>query len=347
MRSLDETQKLVKLEGRIRSVPEDFIVEEVWPSRICEIRYSLLDRLRDRLFRAHEDGKEYLHFTLVKHNWDTIRAMNYIRKKIGVSLKRFGIAGMKDKRALTAQRVSLWREYASTLARLKLPDMTLKNFEYANERINLGDALGNRFTITIRDISNDKGEILRALNLFQELATSQGLPNYYGPQRLSGNVEVGRAIKKGDLRLAVSLVLEKTQSFLKSGGIENIPKVFWYEKRMLTHLKKYPNDYAGALRRIPKRIRRLYVHAYQSYIFNEKLRESLSGKQVPRTITVQGFSVPTMPELKARQLERRSLIVVKDFRILRVTNSSAKLRFTLSKGEYASTLLSFLINRKN
>ncbi len=336
-----------KLEGRTRVVPEDFIVEEVWLDRICDVKHSPFNRLRDRLFITFRKGGEYLRFTLVKRNWETTRALNYIRKKIGVSLKRFGIAGMKDKRALTAQRVSLWKGRAEILARLKLPDMVLKDFEYADERINLGMATGNRFTVTIRDVLNSRRKIIETLGRFQEIATSRGFPNYYGPQRLSGNVEVGRAIKNGDLKLAVSFILKKVQSLLQDRDLEAIPKVFWYEKKMLRHLKKYPNDYAGALRKIPKRIRRLYVHAYQSYVFNEELRQGIAENQVPKTITIQGFAVPRMPELEARQLERRSFLVVKDFRVLKVMNSTVRLRFTLRKGEYASTLLSFLVNGKN
>ena len=254
---------------------------------------------------------------------------------------------MKDKRALSAQRVALWKVRAEALARLKLPDMVLKDFEYADERINLGSAVGNRFTITIRDVPNKKEETLEILRRFRETATSRGVPNYYGPQRLGGgNAEVGRAIKNGDLKLAVEVILKKVQSFLEKGGLETIPSVFWYEKRMLRHLKKYPKDYAGALRKIPKRIRRLYIHAYQSHIFNQKLRQAIFENQVPKTITIQGFAVPRMPELEARQLERRSLLVAKDFKVLRVTSGTVKLRFTLRKGEYASTLLSYLLNRK-
>ena len=343
MTSLNNAE-FARLKGRTRSLPEDFIVEEVWPNQICSINYSVLNRLKDRLVIPFQKRNEYVRFTLVKYNWDTLRSLNYIRKKIGVSLKRFGIAGMKDKRALTAQRVSLWKGNPSILARLKLHDLTLKGFEYANERITLGTAVGNRFTITIRNIVNDRKEIYKALGLFQEMITSPGLPNYYGPQRLSGNVEVGRALKDGDIRHAVELVLRKVESFRKNGEIENIPRVFWYEKRMLQHLKKYPNDFAGAFRRIPKRIRRLYVHAYQSHIFNEQLRKCISQNQVPKTLTVDGFPVPRMPELKARQLERPSFLVARNFRILKITDSTVKLRFTLRKGEYASTLLSFLVD---
>ncbi|UCH02262.1 MAG: tRNA pseudouridine(13) synthase TruD [Candidatus Bathyarchaeota archaeon] len=98
-----------KLAGKIRTTPSDFIVEEIWDNRICKIGYSSFNRVKDRLAAKLQISDRYLHFTLVKENWDTIRALNYIRKKIGVSLKRFGISGMKDKQAITAQRVSLWK----------------------------------------------------------------------------------------------------------------------------------------------------------------------------------------------------------------------------------------------
>jgi hypothetical protein len=136
-----------KLGGKLRVLPQDFIVEEVWENRVCDINQPLSTHVGDQGNSTLQEPKDYLHFTLVKHNWDTIRALNYIRRKIGVSLKRFGFAGMKDKRAVTAQRVSLWKGRADVLAHLKLHEMFLKEFEYADERINLGNAVGNRFTI--------------------------------------------------------------------------------------------------------------------------------------------------------------------------------------------------------
>jgi tRNA pseudouridine13 synthase len=337
------TESFERIRGKVGDAPEDFVVEEVWQNYVCDTSCSSLIRLKDRFSIRFQKKREYLHFTLVKRDWDTTRALNRIRRKIGVSLKRFGIAGMKDKRAVTAQRVSLWKGDASVMVGLKLRDLCLKDFAYSDERITLGNAVGNRFTITVRDLNGDRARVVKALKRYGEIASSQGVPNYYGPQRLSGNVEVGCALKEGNLKLASEHILEKVQPWVKKGEVEAIPKVFWYEKRMIKHLGMYPNDYAGALRKIPKRIRRLYVHAYQSHVFNEELRRLTQAKQAPRVIAVQGFAVPRMPELSTKSFERRTMLVAKGFKILSLTGDSARLRFTLDKGEYASTFLSHLL----
>ena len=339
------TTNSVKLGGTTRTFPSDFVVEEVWDNRVCTISYSLKDRLWDQFSSKFRREKAYLHFTLIKKNWETIRALNYIRRKLGFSLKRFGISGMKDKRAITSQRVSIWKVRREIMASLKLHDMFLKGFEYADDRINLGNATGNRFTITIRDIPRKKGEITDIAVQFRKIVSSLGIPNYYGPQRTSGeNVEVGRAIKNGDLKRGVTLILEKVKPYLVEGGINNIPKVFWYEKKMVLHLTKYPNDYAGALRKIPKKILTLYVHAYQSHLFNEKLKKAICENDIPESISIHGFNTPVLPELRTFPIKRRSLLMTNCFKILKVTDGKVLLRFTLAKGEYASTLLSNLIN---
>jgi len=332
-----------RLGGTLRALPRDFIVEEVWETWVCDISPPPSSPEDDPGHWAVQEPKEYLHFTLVKENWDTIRALNYIRRKVGVSLKRFGFAGMKDKRAITAQRVSLWQGRADVLARLKLHEMALKEFEYADTRINLGTAVGNRFTITIRDIPQSQREIVDIVNRFARDVTARGVPNYFGPQRLGGgNAEVGRAIKDGKLRRGVDVILAKVRPYLADRGIEGVPQVFWYEKRMLRHLEAYPNDAAGALRKIPKKILRLYVHAYQSHLFNEQLQQALHDHQVPDTLTIPGFTTPTMPELQTTAITRRTFLTAQDFTILEVREGLAVLRFTLGKGEYASTLLANL-----
>jgi TruD family tRNA pseudouridine synthase len=335
----------LNLGGHTRVFTSDFIVEEVWANRVCTIDSSLVSHLRDGLLIKFRREKAYLHFTLVKRDWETFRALNYLRRRLGVSLKRFGFAGMKDKRAVTAQRVSLWKGRVDALTRLRLKDIRLKDFDYAEERINLGTARGNRFTITLRDIPRKHGEINEILTRFQTLVTTYGIPNYYGPQRTSGgNVEAGQAIKDGDLKGAIAIILTKVQAYFEEGGIERIPKVFWYEKRMLRHLARYPNDFAGALRRIPKKILTLYVHAYQSHLFNEQLKDAIREHQVPDTLTIPGFTIPKMPELRTFPVTRRTYLKARDFTVLRVTDGEALIRFTLAKGEYASTLLSHLIS---
>ncbi|KON29905.1 hypothetical protein AC480_02300 [miscellaneous Crenarchaeota group archaeon SMTZ1-55] len=332
-----------KVGGTLRAFPRDFIVEEVWETRVCDVSPPPLPPAEGSGDGTGQEPKEYLHFTLVKENWDTIRALNYLRRKVGVSLKRFGFAGMKDKRAITAQRVSLWRGRADVLARLTLHEMLLKEFEYADARITLGTALGNRFTITIRDIPQSQEVIADTLQRFAQEVTSRGVPNYFGPQRLGGgNAAVGRAIKDGRLRRGVDVILTKVRPYLADKGIDGVPNVFWYEKRMLRHLEAYPNDAAGALRKIPKRIRRLYVHAYQSHLFNSRLQQAIHDQQIPETLTIPGFTTPTMPELQTTAITRSTFLTAQDFTVLEVREGLAVLRFTLGKGEYASTLLANL-----
>ena len=331
------------LGGRIRSFPEDFVVEEVWDDRICRVNYSPIECFRDKILVGLKKKNEYLHFTLVKKNWETIRALNFIRKKIHVSLRRFGISGMKDKRAYTAQRVSLWSGKWETVSALRLPEILLKEFSYCERRITLGNAVGNQFTITIRDILKSKNEILELISKFKEFVCYQGVPNLFGPQRLGGdNAAIGAAIKSGNLQEGVELILKKVKPFLKNGGIEKIPDVFWYEKRLLNHLNKNPKDYAGALRKIPKRILRLYTHSYQANIFNEKLNRLLNDGEVPNSITIPGFTVIKMPELRTIPIERECFLKPIDFKIVKARDGLVILKFTLGRGKYASTLLSHL-----
>ena len=331
-------QRDFRLTGKIKSQPEDFVVEEVWRDFLCTTDHPSKVTLAD-------DIEDYLHFTLVKRNWDTVKALSYIANRLRISLKRFGIAGMKDKRAITAQRVSVWRVKAGELENLVLPDMFFKDFAYSEDRINLGNAEGNRFTITIRDIPLPRDTIATSLSAFEEYVHEKGIPNYFGSQRIGGdNVEVGRAIVEGRLEGAVNILLEKIRPFIEQGRIDEIPDIFWIEKRVLMHLRGKPGDYAGALRKMPKKILRIFPHALQSQIFNERLRQAISVGDVPETIDVEGFEIKRMPELKTYAIQRGSYIDLHEFTILGVDDGTTKIRFILGKGAYATTFLSYLVD---
>ncbi|MFH0897166.1 MAG: tRNA pseudouridine(13) synthase TruD [Candidatus Bathyarchaeota archaeon] len=126
--------------------------------------------------------------------------------------------------------------------------------------------------------------------------------------------------------------------------MSEIPKSLWYEKRMLKHLTRHPNDFQDAIYKIPRQVLRLYLNAYQSHIFNEELRRSLLNNSVPIEISVPGFEVPSLPQLKANPMSRRNFLKAECFQALKVVDGMAVVRFRLKKGEYASTLLSFLQN---
>jgi tRNA pseudouridine13 synthase len=56
-----------------------------------------------------------------------------------------------------------------------------------------------------------------------------------------------------------------------------------FERMMIGHLKDNPGDYLGALRTLPYNLLMMFVHAYQSYLFNrtlsERIRRGMSIKE--------------------------------------------------------------------
>ncbi|MQY61911.1 tRNA pseudouridine(13) synthase TruD, partial [archaeon] len=67
--------------------------------------------------------------------------------------------------------------------------------------------------------------------------------------------------------------LQDTMNFEEA--LERFPRFLRYERFMLRHLAKYPNDFVGAFRELPRRLRKLFVQGYQSYLFNRFLSERI------------------------------------------------------------------------
>jgi len=67
--------------------------------------------------------------------------------------------------------------------------------------------------------------------------------------------------------------LRETRDF--RSALKMFPRSLIYERLMLRYLSKYPRDFLGAFRRLPIKLRRLFVQAYQSYLFNEFLSERM------------------------------------------------------------------------
>ena len=366
--------------GVVKQVPEDFVVEEITPEgRTLKVDETALDCSR-------EEEKEHVHFTLQKYNWDTLRAMREISRRLRVSHKRLGFAGTKDKRALTTQRVSVWNKKIMDLEGVGIRDMVLRDFQYRDERINLGDLYGNRFTVVIRDLG--LGEVIlreRVSSIMNELRNQ--IPSFFGLQRF-GTVRpithlVGKEILKGRYREAVLIYLSKdfmgedegVREVRKALGetgdfrraLRDFPKHLGYENAMLNHLVNEPEDYTGALRKLPKGLRQMFIHAYQGYIFNKALSEYLkrgipverlplvgyrtevdeitSGILDDEGIIQEDFRV-SMRELSSKGEYRVCFRVVENFELigfdvdeLNKGRNKLTIRFTLQKGNYATVFL--------
>lgn len=253
--------------GRLRSKPEDFIVEEI-----------------PLPFTDADDGS-YLICRLSKTNWELQRAVKEIAKRLGISHRRIAWAGTKDKNAVTTQFISIYDLAPEAVGRVHLKDISLEVVGRSQHPLTLGGLVGNRFDITIRDcIPEDLAARVQAVT---EVAAA-GIPNYYGLQRF-GVVRpvthiVGEKILKGDYEAAAvtyigrayPLETEEAQGarthFAETrdarAALAELPVQMTYERAMANHLVVNPGDYAGALRALPPKLLSLLVSAFQSYLFN-------------------------------------------------------------------------------
>ncbi len=119
--------------GRLRAAPEDFIVEEI------------------PLEEKGGTTGPYLICTLTKTNWELQHAVKEIAKRLGISHRRIGWAGTKDRNAITKQWISLYHVTPEQVAAVRLKDIVLEPVRNANEALSLGDLKGNRFELVIRD----------------------------------------------------------------------------------------------------------------------------------------------------------------------------------------------------
>jgi tRNA pseudouridine13 synthase len=278
------------IDGRIRSFPEDFVVEEILADGS---KASIYPKEKTVLPSGH--GR-YFVCLLTKKGWDTLVAVRKVANQIGVSPERINIAGLKDARALTAQHISIGAVPPKRVLKVNLKDVTIDPIRFSSDKISSKLLFGNQFNITVRSIKYCSATIHRRIRQTRdELTDLGGVPNFFGHQRF-GTVRpvthrVGRCLVKEDLKGAISIflsepsrhehpearkareLLQETQDFKLA--LKVFPRKLLYERLMLRHLSKFPNDYLGAFRRLPLKIRVFFVQAYQSYIFNRFLSERM------------------------------------------------------------------------
>jgi len=278
------------IDGRIRSFPEDFIVEEIL---IDGSKASV--QLKEEITPPSGHGR-YLICLLVKKRWDTLLAVREIANSIGMDSERIGVAGIKDTEALTAQHISIGGVSPERVLKVNLKDLIIKPLGFSDEKISSSLLFGNHFTIMVRSIKYGSSTVQRRIEKIKsELTDLGGIPNFFGPQRF-GTIRpithhIGRYIVKGNFENAALVFLSQpspyehpearmarkhlmeTRDFKMA--LKLFPRKLMYERLMLIHLSKYPRDFLGAFHRLPPNLCKLLVQAYQSFLFNRFLSERI------------------------------------------------------------------------
>ena len=306
--------------GAIRQTPEDFVVKEVL------VDCSKAELEPKQPLQVTREGR-YLICLLVKRDWDTLLAVRKIAKQLGISERRVQIAGIKDKKAVTSQHISVENIKLKQLNRIQTEDIHVYPLRYSQTMVFPHMSFGNMFHLTVRNISHSVVVIQeRISNIVSELQIIGGVQNFFGHQRF-GTIRpithlVGKALAQNDLEKAALRFLAKPsphehpqsrearQRLLEARDFEEALDIFprWllYERLMLSHLAKHPKDYTGAFRRLPKRLRSLFLQAYQSYLFNRFLSHRLLHKipiNEPQigdyVLEIDSHGLPTRSYIKA------------------------------------------------
>ncbi|MGI6589987.1 MAG: tRNA pseudouridine(13) synthase TruD [Candidatus Iainarchaeum sp.] len=366
--------KTPALKGIVKQRYADFMVEEILVDGTkCEIKRF------DKPFEEREITKEmiipprneeeYLLLEMEKINYDTNTALAFLARGLNLSKKRMGYAGLKDKRAITCQQISLYLPKEELVKKFGVKGIELRNPKWSKKRTELGDLLGNEFTITIRGITQTEEEITNIIEEFSK-EVKQGVPNFFGNQRFGGKRmithRVGKLLLKEKIEEAIMLYLTETypeeKIELKNARI-NLAKTRDYkqalkefpskdartEKAILNHLTKHPNDFAGALNTIPKKMRYLFTHAVQSDIYNKILQKriekykdealkQIDGDEIVNgepTILLPGYE-STYSKGEAGEIEKEVMkeenLTFEDFKMNKLSELS-------SKGDRKSILL--------
>ncbi len=175
------TGDLPGLGGQIKTVPEDFEVEEIpayEPSGSGEFLYLWLEK-RDM-------GAEYF--------------LRQISRRLEISERDIGSAGLKDRQAVTRQWVSVPASVETRLTQLEGDGITVLKVDRHTNKLKTGHLRGNRFRILIRNPSPEE-DVAAFLSPIVERLTQMGLPNFYGAQRFGNDGETalqGLALLRGE-----------------------------------------------------------------------------------------------------------------------------------------------------
>jgi tRNA pseudouridine13 synthase len=253
---------------KLKQRPEDFEVTESW--------------------RFDEDpaGAHFV-YLMDKQKLSTFEAVDRICARFKIPRAAVSYCGLKDKQGRTTQLVAIERRQIE----LQEPDLRLKPLGRSRAPLSAANTTSNRFAVTVRDLSEE--DVARLPAAVAEVRRL-GVVNYFDSQRF-GSLKHGQGfivkdLMRGDFEIALKNVLARPSELDRSGDAR--VKAFWKEhwgewdrrnpypgaeryEAVVKWLKKHPTDFRGALLRTEPRWRALQVFAYQSWLWNEGVKQYL------------------------------------------------------------------------
>ena len=250
---------------RIKTIPEDFRVEE---------RLSVQPKARG----------PYALYRVEKRNITTLEAAQILSQVLKVKPSAIVFPALKDKVAVAIQHCTVKISASPIPEEIRMPQLSAELLGYLDRPLSPGDLVGNRFTVTVREIACEEVVLVRERFM---LIGRQGFPNYFDLQRFGSWSKSlgfpGKLLLLGDWESVLRAYLAepllgdppailrlkklarenwRNWPFLK----EHAPK--GNLRSVLTFLCDHPEDFKRAVNLITPRVLSLWLSAYQSFLWN-------------------------------------------------------------------------------
>lgn len=326
---------------KYRQKPSDFIVEEIANHNILNI---------------DNPDANYKLYLLTKENIETFSLIEKLSSENNIPKIEIGFAGLKDTHAITKQYISIPKKY-------DLKSSNVKFLGYISEKIKLGNLQGNRFILTINELT--KSEIDEMYEYSKYI--NDGIINYFDSQRFGSVIKnkfIGKYLIQKKYEEAVKIYLTNyvesenrniifdKEKILSSWNIFNI-KINNNNLRKIVFEYKKTKNWLKAYKLIPSSLKELYISSYQSYIWNECIKKIIylnSKKQnlfvVPYYIDELYFSKEKLNLPKTFQTISHK-IVLKDYEKNIVEEILKKEEITISQLNIRQTGNFFKTNERD
>lgn len=357
----------------LKLYPQDFIVEEIDTD---EVTHSVSTDLLEK----KGDGR-YCAATLVKCGVSTLEAVQDIAQKLGVAIKEVSYAGVKDKKAITSQKIVVPAKYRTQLKEIVSDNYFIKDDYLTTQPLSPGNLKANKFTILLRTNDDVSGVEEHIKTIAQE-----GFKNFYYLQRFGSPrllaPKQGYLIIKENFEKLIDVTLFERGQFetdyfadLRSNARQYVPNwsrvkeefsefptILKTEHRLLEALIAHDGDVVKALTDISDQTQ-MWIYAFVSLLFNN-LASALDKKSLPLCLSYNRKvhdlynpvyniihikssdfqSVTRFPFIPIRDREVPLVLIPKIEIVKRIDGVGVLLQFTLPKGAYATTFLSHVFN---
>lgn len=284
---------------KLKSRPDDFQVEELTDFRCSDGPFAV--------------------YLLTKESLGTPEAITAIERRWNLSRRAISYGGLKDKHAVTRQWVTIHR---GPRRNLEQSHLSLIYQGQSPQPFGPQDIAANRFRIVLRNLPEAQAQKILSL---KDSVARDGVPNYFDDQRFGSLGQSGEFLAapwcRGDYERTLWLAIaepnphdraedrvEKETLRTKWGDWlackAELPRSS--RRSIVTFLCDHPTDFRRAVALLRQDLRSLYLAAFQSFLWNRIVAETLSDRVAPERRFEVALDIARLPFFRELSDDERS-----------------------------------------